>query len=91
MAKVCTLGKMDVSMKVSTRMTRNMDLEFTLGQMADNIKAIGMKESNMEKEFTGCRMENRERVSGIMESGYNGLKNETFFMVCIIQLIRFCE
>lgn len=50
MAKVCIFGKMDESIRVSTTMIKNMEVESTIGLMGRYSKGIGLMERDRDRE-----------------------------------------
>ena len=51
MDKVCSSGQTAENMKVNTKTTKSMGLEYILGPMGDNMPANGKMANSMVKEF----------------------------------------
>lgn len=64
---------MDVAMKVSTSMIKNMDSGYTLGLMAENTKATGKTVNDREEENTFSLQGKADREFGIKIRESDGL------------------
>lgn len=66
-------GKIHESTKVSTIMTKSMDMEFTHGRTSVSTKEVGTMVNNTEKVFIGMQTEMKSAVDGKMERELSGL------------------
>jgi hypothetical protein len=85
-ASVSTHGKMAEDTKENTKMTRNMDMEFTLGLIVDSIKDGGSKGNSMASVDTKFQAVILNLVFGKTASVLSGLminKLKKFFPISL--------